>query len=208
MKALGGSSPLARIVEPGDTVVLRYFHLGRLAGAIPTRLIGPEGPVLWLPARTPLFWPSIDGRPVRELDPSERYSDVWTPGEGAWIDRDVLVVGRAGRAHSVWLFWTGSEFEGWYVNLETPWRRSPVGFDSEDHELDLWIEPDGAWEWRDEDELELAVVAGVLTREQAEAIRAEGERVVEEWPFPTGWEGWRPEPGWERPTLPAEWSVG
>ena len=32
-------------------------------------------------------------------------------------------------------------------------------------------------------------------------------RIVEEWPFPTGWEDWRPDPGWEPPTLPAGWDT-
>ena len=32
-------------------------------------------------------------------------------------------------------------------------------------------------------------------------------RLVDEWPFPTGWEDWRPDPGWEPPTLPAGWDT-
>jgi hypothetical protein len=45
----------------------------------------------------------------------------------------------------------------------------------------------------------------VLTDGDAAAARADAARLVEEWPFPTGWEDWRPDPGWEPPTLPAGW---
>src|SRR5262249_17524727 len=37
--------------------------------------------------------------------------------------------------------------------------------------------------------------------------RAEGERALTEWPFPTGWEEWRPDPRWKLPQLPAGWDV-
>ena len=30
-------------------------------------------------------------------------------------------------------------------------------------------------------------------------------RVIEEWPFPTGWESWRPDPTWPLPAVPPGW---
>src|SRR5205807_6354277 len=30
-------------------------------------------------------------------------------------------------------------YQGWYVNLERPWRRTPIGFDSRDDVLDLTV---------------------------------------------------------------------
>ena len=51
--------------------------------------------------------------------------------------------------------------------------------------------PDGTYRWKDEDELEQAAALGIV---DAAAVRAEGQRVLEEWPFPTGWEDWRPDP--------------
>ena len=32
---------------------------------------------------------------------------------------------------------------------------------------------------------------GSFTSQDVTAIRAEGERVLAEWPFPTGWEEWQ-----------------
>jgi Protein of unknown function (DUF402) len=59
--------------------------------------------------------------------------------EGSWTGDGVLIVGRPGRAHAIWLFWESERFAGWYVNLEAPWRPSRLGFDTEDHTLDVWV---------------------------------------------------------------------
>ena len=92
----------------------------------------------------------------------------------------------------------------WYVNFEQPLRRTPVGVDTFDQKLDLLVFPSGGWQWKDEDELEQAAALGLL---DAKAVRAEAKRVLEEWPFPTGWEDWRPDPAWPVPQLPAGWDV-
>jgi uncharacterized protein len=72
------------------------------------------------------------------------------------------------------------------------------------------IRPDRTWHWKDEDHLAEAVEVGLFTFEQARAIRAEGERVIERveaWtaPFDDGWESWRPDPEWPLPAIPAVW---
>jgi hypothetical protein len=38
-------------------------------------------------------------------------------------------------------------------------------------------------------------------------VRAEGERVIAERPWPTGWEDWRPPRDWTRLPLPEDWDV-
>lgn len=110
-------------------------------------------------------------------------------------------VDEAGRPHR-------SEDEDWrlgslvHVNLQDPFRLDEHGYATEDHALDVVVEPDGSWRWKDEDELADAVRAG---RVDEAAARAEGERVLAEAPFPTGWEGYRPDPDWPVPELPAGW---
>jgi uncharacterized protein DUF402 len=193
--------------QPDETVVLRYFTRGRPVGALPTRVISEGGPVLWLAPGTPVARPGIEGRGVREVPLEERYSLPWAPMDGSWTGDGLLIVGRPGRAHAIWLFWDGERFAGWYVNLEESWRPSRLGFDTEDHTLDVWIESDGSWEWKDEHELAVATEAGFFSPEQAAAIRAEGEQVLAEGPVPTGWEEWRPDPSWPVPSLPRGWET-
>jgi hypothetical protein len=49
--------------------------------------------------------------------------------------------------------------------------------------------------------------SGVLDTAQAAALRAEGQRVVAERPWPTGWADWRPPSDWTPTPLPEGWDV-
>jgi hypothetical protein len=59
----------------------------------------------------------------------------------------------------------------------------------------------------DEDELEEAVTRGFVSERRAAEIKANAERVLAEPPWPTGWEDWQPEAGWQVPDLPPGWEV-
>ena len=131
-----------------------------------------------------------------------------------WKDNDALVVYRPGDAHSVWLYWGAADhdFRSWYINLEEPWQRTAIGFDSRDNLLDILVAPDlSSWEWKDEDELAWAVENGRFPLEEAVGFRAAGERAIEQLlrrdpPFDRPWPDWRPDPGWSAPVLPRAWN--
>ena len=77
---------------------------------------------------------------------------------------------------------------------------------SSDEVLDVWVEPDRTTERKDEDELVLAIEQGRYTQAEADDITAVAgavERVIADWgpPFDGGWETFRPDPAWPRPTL-------
>jgi predicted RNA-binding protein associated with RNAse of E/G family len=135
----------------------------------------------------------------------------WTQADGKWYGGGRLLLAEPRTSHSICPSWSDDgQFLGWYVNLEDPWRSSPLGFDTTDHFLDIWVFPDRSWRWKDEDDLDEAVDVGLFTLEEARAIRAEGERVVERAeagtaPFDEGWESWRPDPEWPLPLLPRGW---
>jgi predicted RNA-binding protein associated with RNAse of E/G family len=100
----------------------------------------------------------------------------------------------------------------WYVNLQAPLRRTPLGFDTVDHALDVIVELDGSWAWKDEDELAEAVEQGLFTVEEAERFHADGERAIarildREPPFDRDWSSWRPDPDWPMPTLQTGWNL-
>ena len=163
-------------------------------------MISTEGPVLWLAPGTATMTPGVDGNLARDW-----HTRGWSPLHRRWHGDGILILGKPGRAHSIRLVWRDWSFEGWYVNLEAVWQPARLGFDTEDHTLDLWVASDGSWRWKDEHELAAAVKVGAFTLEEAAAFRDEGERVVAEWPFPTGWEDWRPDPSWTIPVLPEDW---
>jgi Protein of unknown function (DUF402) len=126
---------------------------------------------------------------------------LWEAGHVVWLT-------RFGAAHALGHFWDSQgRFSGYYINLQAPLRRSMLGFDSRDHELDVLVGSDGTWRWKDEAELDQAVKLGLFSSEEAAAIRAEGEGVIRRLPrlLPTGWEGWRPDPAWPPLRLPGGW---
>jgi len=96
---------------------------------------------------------------------------------------------------------------GWYVNLQAPVVIRRNRFDTTDLALDVVVDPDGTWRWKDEDELERLVELGGVSERQAAEVRAEGERVIAEAPWPTGWEEWRPPAEWTPLGLPMDWHV-
>ena len=148
-----------------------------------------------------------DGTALRMREP------IWVLREDMWSIEALRIVAPDSR-HSVMLLWTAGfrELLKWYVNLEDPLVRTPIGFDYLDQLLDIEIEADlSRWNWKDEDEFEGAVAAGMLTSEEADVIRAEGEAVIAALseghpPFDEPWGRWRPDPGWSSPNLPEDWS--
>jgi hypothetical protein len=196
----------------GDHAVVRYLRDGRAAWVRPVTIVEDtdEANVLFLGAGTPTKVPvNLDGSAIPRSTPyEERFGLEWRPGDGNWGENQTLLITPPGAAHSLWLFWSVDwDFLGWYVNLQEPHRRTAMGFDTSDQVLDVWVQPDLSWTWKDEHELEAAVRLGRFTSGEAAAIRAEGERVIAEFPFPTGWEDWRPDPAWPVPHLPAGWDV-
>ena len=173
----------------------RDVHNGRVWRAQACRIVedSPETIALWIPAGAPAMIPAGGLRiPGDDWELVEKRNS-----------RDQVCVARPGRAHSVYVFLTDDgTVEDWYVNFEQPLRRSPVGFDTFDEKLDLIVAPDGSYRWKDEDELEQAAALGLLDPDE---VRAEAQRVLREWPFPTGWEDFRPDPSWPVPQLPPRW---
>ena len=175
--------------------VWRDVHRGRVWRAQACRIVEEtkETVALWFPAGGPA---KIPAGGLRIPD------DDWEL-EDASPTRDSLCIVRPGRPHSVYVFWEeDGDFSHWYVNFEQPLRRTQVGFDTFDEKLDLIVQLDGSYRWKDEDELEQAAALGLL---DADEVRAEAARVLAEWPFPTGWEDWRPDPAWPLPQLPEGW---
>jgi hypothetical protein len=182
----------------GDVVALREIWNGRVWKARPWIVVedGPDRLVLWIPKGAQTMVP--EGRPAVP-------SNDWELAEGRF-GTNALRVTKPGSAHSILHFFEeGGEFRTWYVNLERPLMRTSVGFDLSDLFLDLLVEPDGTHRWLDEDELEQALAGGLITEAEAAEARAAGERVLAAWPFPTGWESWRPNPSWRVPELPSGW---
>jgi hypothetical protein len=135
-------------------------------------------------------------------------------GRGAWRGHGVLMLQRPGEPYAVWHFWNGPEraFAGWYVNLQEPFRRTPIGYDTHDLELDVWIPAAGGWSFKDDELLDVRVGEGRFTAAEAVEIRALGAEIGatldrgEQWWDPA-WSRWRPDPGWAVPVPADGWET-
>ena len=204
--------------QAGDQIVLRYWVTGKPGptGGYPATVVRDDQDCIavLLAAGTPIKHPvRLDGSALpRTLPYEERYRTPTRIGDGFWHTNSRLMLARPGAAHAFSAFWLAEDwsFLGWYVDLQAPFKRTAVGFDSEDYVLDLVVEADLAWRWKDEDEFADAQRIGRFTPAQAAKIRAEGERVIASiedasWPCDAGWEAWRPDPAWPIPDVPEGW---
>ncbi len=200
----------------GDSIVFRNLRGGRISYVFPLTVVedGPDFSALYLAAGTPIKQRVMpDGSPfTHDIPYAVKHRAPHRVGDGKWTENSVLMLTRPGEAHSFWAFWRNSDwkFLGWYVNLQAPLERAPLGFDSSDHILDIVVEPDGSWAWKDLGEFEDAKKAGRFTKNEASEILTESKRAGSkvwnrEWPLGSEWEGWRPDPNWTLPTIPEGW---
>lgn len=204
--------------QRGDQIVLRFTWSGDLAWIEPVTVVEDSLTLiaLYLAMDTPIKRPEMaDGQPVPRFQTYESRQRVpWQLGDACWLATSVLWLARPGSSHAIGVFWQGPEreFAGWYGNLQAPLVRTPLGFDSTDHVLDVTIAPDRTWEWKDEDEFAIVQERGLILPADARAIRAEGERIIaaaeaNAWPFNAGWEHWQPDPAWTVPMMPEGWGT-
>ena len=203
--------------KPGDRVVFESMVLGRTLSALATIVVEDSDSltVLYLAiGAEALRLLQTNGESVPRVVPPEQFASMeLTTIRAVWTGHHMLMLARPDEAHAIFLRWTGPDwsFLGWYVNLQEPLERTTWGFAMRDLFLDIVVDPSLAWNWKDEDELAQAVERGRLVVAEADAIRAEGERVIarieaQTWPFDAGYEFWRPDPAWPIPEVPANWS--
>jgi len=139
-----------------------------------------------------------------------------TYDERVWQGHTVVRVHRRGDRWSVWRWHDGERWtDHWYGNLESPWRRSPIGFDTQDWALDVVAAGSplgGPWTvgLKDEDELAWMVEQGYVTDRRARRAREVGARLMRHardvgWPFDADWDAWLPDPRWGAVPVPEGW---
>lgn len=139
---------------------------------------------------------------------------AWVPGwsDDVWRHTRVLITKPPDAHHAISLFWHDStdEFLHWYIDLTSPLRRTPIGFDFVENGLDMVVAPDmSTWHWKDDAALEWEVEHGMFTRSEADELYREGERALarlrNEGERFERWIAWRPDPSLPVATLPQGW---
>jgi hypothetical protein len=190
---------------PGEAIVFRQVWRGRPWVGIPQVVVAdqPELLVTYLPEGAPL------GFAAGEFPGGDH---PWQSRE-RWEGHGTLMLRRPHDRYSIWVFWQGPqrEFECWYVNFEQPYRRSAIGIDTLDHELDLWSEDGVTWHRKDEEGVPRCVAEGRFDEQEAARIRADADTFeaiyAREGPWwDLDWASWRPD---EIPEveLPENWAL-
>ena len=155
---------------------------------------------LWVLAGTP----TKVSRPLNSAQPKPWRRGEWELVDAVWSRWNALFVIEPGAWHATWAWWTPAwDFLGWYVNFQEPLVRTATGFDHRDLQLDIVVQPDRTWRWKDEDDLERSIETGVISAERAARTRSEAEAVIplierRVYPFTTEIESRRPDPFWSR----------
>lgn len=206
--------------EPGRLVLHRNMRFGRIGSLRPCRVIldDDRGLLLWLAQDSAVVNEvTLDGRGMRAMPFAEWIRQEYRPRVGRWQGPGVLKFLPVGADHSVWWFRDDAgRFTGWYVNLEergVRWDDGAVaGVDIVDQDLDVVVQPDRGWAWKDEDEFaeRLGFPEHYWVSDEA-AVRAEGRRVIAMveagvFPFDGTFCDFVPDADWPVPrSLPAGW---
>lgn len=107
---------------------------------------------------------------------------------------------------------TDRTFACWYINLQTAFRRTAIGYDTQDLELDLVVLPDGTWTMKDREALGERVQEGRYSQQLHDWVLILGDELGaaldagRHW-WDHGWADWSPDPAWEQLALPAGWET-
>lgn len=112
--------------------------------------------------------------------------------------------------------WTGADgaLRGIKINLQTPLRRTAIGFDTTDNSLDVVMRRDLRWSWKDLEQMQARVAGRLTYPAEAAAFIEEAVRVIaaiehRRSPFSDAeleaWAAWTPDQGWPAPSLPSGW---
>ncbi len=199
--------------QPGDHVVIRNLEEHILFRAVPSIVVEDS------PIRTGLYCclgtqymhrsrKRINGDIVYGLTGPLR--EPWTVID--WHTHNILMLFYPDKPYAVWIAWTqpSGAFEHWYVCLQSRFQRTAIGFDVQDHELDIVVQPNLTWRWKDEDDVRALVRHGCWTPRKADLVHRDGREVVrliesQSAPFNEDWAQWRPDPAWTLPVLPPNW---
>lgn len=161
---------------------------------------------------------SESGRHLRDIEFAEWPVVAKAFDESPWSGQTLMLHPREG-GYSSWMFFDDAgAITKYYINLELPavrWfdpQTALAGLDTIDYDLDVIVNPDHTWYWKDEEEFaERLQFPDIYWVDDEAAVRAEGTRVIElaeagQFPFDGSMIDYRPDPCWPVLTeMPSGW---
>lgn len=201
--------------KPGDIVVWREKFNDRIWHAHTAIAVkdSPEETVL-------VFLPGSEGMgPENWVDekkegihPWDFIDTTWNLKNYSWRTFCTLFLLEPQKYYTIVYYWNAEsgQFLSYYVNFQTPFTRSHRGIETRDLELDLIVNPDFSYRWKDLEEYQKGVQSGVIFSEWVSGIELAKKDILDklvlrQYPFDGSWLNWTPDPAWYAPKLPENW---
>ena len=201
--------------KPGDTIVWRAIFRNRIWNALPVIIVkdAPQEIVVTLLPGAECMTEAhyVEGKKNgnRRWDFKDR---DWQLDKYTWKTNRLLLILQPERYYSPILFWNheSNQFLCYYINFQLPFQRNHNALHTLDLELDLVVNPDLSYKWKDLDDYQNAVEHNVIFPEWIQGIEAAKHEIFDklekrQYPFDGSWLDWQPDPGWSPPALPANW---
>lgn len=201
--------------KPGDIVLWRGIFNDRVWHAQPTVLIKdcPDELVLALLPGTECI--ADENYPKGKKAGRRRWEFVnndWNLAKYTWHTNRLLLILEPENYYSTILFWNqeSNAFLCYYINFQIPFARTHCGIDTLDLDLDIVIDPDLSFKWKDEEDYRKAVAHGRILPEWIQGIDEATPQIFDklekrQYPFDGSWLDWKPDPKWKPPKLPENW---
>ena len=201
--------------KPGEVVSWRGIYRERVWHVQPTLVVkdSPEELVLTLLPETECS--AEETYPTGKQNGNRRWDfkdSDWKLEKYTWRTNRLLLIFEPEKFYSTIYFWNHerNDFLCYYINFQLPFKRNNNSVDTLDLDLDLIINPDFSFEWKDEDDYQKAIDHGIIFPEWVQGIEDAKKDVfarleVRQYPFDGKWLNWIPNPNWTPPTLPENW---
>jgi predicted RNA-binding protein associated with RNAse of E/G family len=201
--------------KPGDIVLWRGIYRERVWHAQTTIVVKdtPDEIILTLLPGTECIAPEgyLDGKDSNKRRWNFKDTD-WEIHKYSWRTNRLLLLLEPEKYYSIMHFWddASNEFLCYYINFQLPFKRSHNAVDTLDLDLDIIINPDLSFEWKDEEDYQKAIDHGVIFPEWVQGIEDAKKDVFaklesRQYPFDGTWLNWMPDPNWTPPKLPENW---
>jgi hypothetical protein len=206
---------MTELWNPGDTVVWRGVYRDRVWHATPTTVVRDTGQELVLSLLPATQCMAEEDYAQNRKNGKRRWDfqgEDWRLERFTWHTNRLLFLLEPETFYSPILFWNQetNRFLCYYVNFQLPFTRSLSAINTLDLDLDLVIYPDFSYTWKDIDDYEKGIEAGVILPEWADKIEAAKPEILgrlenREYPFDGSWLDWQPDLHLPLPTLPENW---
>lgn len=204
--------------KPNDVIAWRGIFKNRVWHAHPTIVVkdsSNESALALLPGAECI----TDEEYIRHMNGEKTIKRRWDYIDKDWVlqaflwqTNRLLILVEPEKYYSINLFWNdkSNKFLCYYINFQLPIKRSRFGMDTLDLDLDLIVNPDLSFKWKDINEYQKGIETGIILPEWAKKVEFAKQEVLDrvasrKYPFDKSWLDWRPDKNWIPPKFLQIW---